>query len=146
MRAALVAISVAIPVPAIAQDSNASPITVLSASICELVAQPQRFNGEIVRVRAQYESDGIHLSVLVDPRCAGVGVVPQGHTGSAVDAERGGCKGTLGKQIIATWLGWYHWDPNKTPGTDVPRWLDVVEIENLEVKPKAFPLVVRCPR
>jgi hypothetical protein len=119
---------------------------IINTSICELVADPQRFNGRIVQVRAQYESDGLGLRTLVDPRCRG-GVLPSGGVqdplvgGSLSEALRHGCAGTRDKQITATWVGEYHWQPENTPGTRrAPRWLDVQKIEGLEVKsrPGAF--------
>jgi hypothetical protein len=131
--------------PCFADDGNQSAMTsgaIVNTSICELVADPQRFSGKIVEVQAQYESDGIHSRVLVDPKCPG-GILPSGQAhdplvgSSLLEALQHGCPGTRDKQIVATWIGEYHWEPENKPGSGkAPRWLDVQKIENLEVKPR----------
>ena len=125
----------------------------INVTVCDLVADPQRFHGKIVRVQAQYEADML-LSVLIDPQCPNAGgVMPSGNANSSpvgdslMDALfRHGCFGTTGKQITAAWVGEYHWEPQNTPGTGkVPRWIDVQKIENLEVKPRPLPFPFDCP-
>lgn len=115
-----------------------------NTSVCELVAQPARFNGKVVRIEALYESDGRALRILVDRRCPNDGgIVPSGQAHDRpvgdvlINALQQGCAGTLDKEISAVWTGIFHWEPENRPATGkVPRWLDVQKIEGLEVRQK----------
>jgi predicted Zn-dependent protease len=113
---------------------------ILDTTVCDLVANPRYFNGRLVKIRAHYESDGIGLRLLTDPRCPG-GIVPSGQDSPAVGGDllaalRRGCAATTDKQVTATWSGQFHWEPENQPGTGkAPRWVDVQKIEDLEVKP-----------
>jgi len=124
---------------------------VVNTTVCELIADPRRFNGKTVRVEAQFESDGFGNTTLLDLHCRG-GVKPEGNVpilsqgGRAfADALRHGCPGTIDKEITATWVGVYHYEPQNTPGTGRgPRWIDLSEIVNLEVKRKQSEFAASC--
>lgn len=113
-------------------------------TVCDLVTQPQHFDGRIVRIQARYESDGMEQSTLMDSKCPNVGVAPSGHFrdlkvgGAFFAALQKGCAGTFDKQVTATWTGTYHWQPENKPGSGrLLRWLDVQKIDDLEVTPRA---------
>jgi hypothetical protein len=128
--------------PVAQADALSGRQRVVDTSICELVDHPRAFSGKVVRIQAQYESDGIEYSTLSDPTCADFGVKPAGELDSSVgsklsDVLRRGCAGTTDKRITATWIGVFHWNPKNLPGTGkVPRWLDVRGIEQLRVQPR----------
>jgi hypothetical protein len=112
-----------------------------------LIRDPGYFNGKVVRVKAQFETDGIHFAALVDPKCAG-GVVPSGRIDVVerflLESFRRGCAAARDKQITASFVGEYHWQPENTPRTGkFPRWLDVQTVEELDVKPR--PGALACP-
>lgn len=48
----------------------------VDTSVCRIVANPQNFDGKVVRFTADFESDGIERSVLVDPACSNQGIAP----------------------------------------------------------------------
>lgn len=127
--------------------TDPSKDTGIVTSVCELVAEPQRFAGKIVTFEAQYRSDGRHLEALVDARCWG-GIVPYEHTNPDIGSEflkaiRQGCLGTVDKNINAVWTGTYLWEPRNTPETGkVPRGLIVKKIERLRVE--AVPNSPKC--
>lgn len=134
--------AIAQPTPLIMADETGG--TIVKTSICELVSDPQRFNGKIVELKAQYESDGLEFWTLTDAQCpTKAGILPSGQTHVApvgealLEALKHGCAGTLDKQITATWIGEFHWEPENKPGSGrVPRWIDVQKIENLVSVPR----------
>ncbi len=122
----------------------------LKTSICELDADPQRFNRKVVELQADYKSDGMEFWILTDPKCPlKGGILPSGQVHDApvgnalLEALRHGCPGTRDKRVTANWTGEFHWEPKNGPGSGrVYRWLDVQKIENLQVVP--LPGVLAC--
>jgi hypothetical protein len=87
------------------------------------VTGQSRYNGKLIRVRAQVESDGIEHTVLLDPekRC-NKGVIPwtkRTSDGSDPFAPiddaiyRRGQFGTIDKKIVATFTGTFRSKRNK---------------------------------
>ena len=131
--------------------------TIVSASICDLVAHLRRFNNKTVRVRADFESDGFEHWSLVNFGCPAGGVKPAGGVfdpavaPALLKALRQGCGGTgvtggtADRRITATWQGVYHWESRRTLAVGmVQRWFDVQRIENLTVVPRQSS--VSCPK
>lgn len=58
----------------VAQLQSAGAEPALVVSVCELVADPTRFVGHEVRVRARYFVNPYHASSLRDDRCRGAGI------------------------------------------------------------------------
>lgn len=149
---ALVAALASFSLPGRPANSAVTSGGVINTTVCELVADPLRFNGKIVEFGAHFESDGLENTTLSDSNCRG-GVKPEGNTpilsqgGRAFEeALRHGCPGTIDKEITATWVGVFHYQPQNTPGTGrVPRWIDLSDIANLEVRRKQNELAASCP-
>jgi hypothetical protein len=125
--------------PALA-DSVAELDTIsVDVTICSLVSEPQLYAGKTVRVPARYQTGGRHFSILLDTRCPSRGVVPDTENLPSDDpflrAIGEGCRGAPDKEIVAVWVGKFHWEPQASPenGT-VPRWLDVQKVDELSIK------------
>jgi hypothetical protein len=125
-------------------------INVLTTSICDVVIHPRSFNNKVIRLRADFESDGFEHWSLVDSACPAGGVKPAGGVFDPAVAPalsevlRHGCAGTEDKRITATWQGVYHWEGRVAHSAGVvQRWLDVQKIENLVVVSKHTG--VSCP-
>lgn len=58
----------------VAQLQSAGAAPVLAVSVCDLVADPAKFVGHEVRVRARYFVNPYHASSLRDDRCRGAGI------------------------------------------------------------------------
>lgn len=94
-----------------------SPAMPIDATVCEIIDRPEKYDGKLVRFKADFESDGIEHSVLVDPACKDHGVVPydgpQLAPAEKAELERAiytGRPGTLDKHISATFTGTFRWD------------------------------------
>jgi len=114
------------PKPAHGQDVP------LRVTLCELGRSPTKFNGQLVSVFGQYESDGIEREGLSDPTCKKFGlalVIGRGCVGKeSLDAAlRGGRPGTLDKTVRATFIGVFRLKSNAHP----PRQLEVQSIEDV---------------
>ena len=93
---------------------SSGPLLPQWASVCELTAHPEAFDGKLVRVRAEFMSDGIERSVLIEHECPGAGILPgeDEHVkgGKSLDeALATGHPGTLDKSIVATFTGRFHY-------------------------------------
>lgn len=92
-------------------------ISPTDTTLCAIVANPARFDGKDVRFIADFRSDGVHTSLLVDPSCPDVGIAPF-ESSSLPTAEKehfdraiySGAAGTLDKHISAVFSGRYQWD------------------------------------
>ena len=47
----------------------------LDTTVCEIVSNPQKFDGRLVRFQAKFQSDGRHGSVLTELECVR-GIIP----------------------------------------------------------------------
>jgi hypothetical protein len=82
-------------------------------SVCQLSANPSAYNGKGVTTRAEFESDGIERSLLVDEKCPSGAILPYESDGalgveSLDEAIATGNPGTLDKKIVATFTGHFH--------------------------------------
>jgi hypothetical protein len=102
----------------------------VDTSVCRIVANPQNFDGKVVRFTADFESDGIERSVLVDPACSNQGIAPY-EDSTLPSSERAefdraiysGRPGTLDKQISAVFFGRFKWNaghPHETAILESP--------------------------
>ncbi len=110
----------------------------IDTSICELVSHPEKFSGKTVRIHAEYLDDGYQFPILIDRNCDTGGVVTSRQLldptvpNPLLNILQSGCAGSIGKKISGTWIGEYHWNEKNRPGTGkVPRWLDLLNIEDL---------------
>lgn len=94
--------------------THASPI---KTSVCEVASNPAVYNGKLVTLRAQFESDGIERSVIVDENCPQLGILPYDAADnipgakSLDEALATGHPSTLTKTISATFTGEFHYSP-----------------------------------
>lgn len=111
-------------------------------SLCELVGKCTRYNQKRVRVRAEFISDGLEHSALVDAGKCSQGVQPwmsedvDHHPDiKALDAALAkGQRGTLDKQIVATFMGKY--ECSSGVSTNAPRILHVESVTDISVIPR----------
>jgi hypothetical protein len=130
--------------------ANGAEVLPIATTVCEITTHPRLYQGKLVSFQAQFQSDGIEHSVLVDPWCKH-GLGPQWN-GSPKGEEAfdkalyTGYRGTLDKTITATWIGRFAWHPGQRP-----TWvLNVVEIRDLKLDyippaPDAPPPAVHLP-
>ncbi len=105
-------------VAALGQQSKPATVTLPKAvTICELNADPTSFDGKLVVFKAEFESDGIERSLLIDKSCPDktgpLPYVPDGSPGAKAfnDAIWIGQPGTLDKRITAKFTGIFHYIP-----------------------------------
>lgn len=111
-------------------------------TVCELVSKCAQFDKQLVRFRAEFVSDGLEHSVLLDTTKCSQGIQPW--TSKAVDrhadikaldaALAKGYRGTTDKQIVGTFTGRY--ECSSATGTRAPRILRIESIEGLTVTPR----------
>jgi len=121
-----------IPISCLCQV-NKPEVLPIPTAVCAITMQPRLYRGKLVSFQAEFWSDGIEHSVLVDPWCKH-GLGPN-WTGSPKGEEafdkalRTGGPGTLDKTITATWIGRFAWHPGQ-----IPTWvLKVIEIKDLKL-------------
>lgn len=113
---------------------------VVAASLCAVVKSPWSFDGKRVRLAAEFVSDGMHTSLLVDDRCQ-LGITPydsdQGQKQSELDAlDRAleqGMAGTSDKTITAVFIGVFAYQPKTVKE---PRVLYIQRVMDLKVSPR----------
>ncbi len=113
-----------------AQDTKAAP----EPTVCSIAATPGRFDGKIVSVFGQIESDGIERTVLTDSGCLNLGIVisaPAHFKGEAefIKALETGHPGTLDKKITGTLVGKFVWRPREVP----KRIIELKEVRKLSI-------------
>jgi hypothetical protein len=97
------------------QPKPATPTHPIAVTICELNANPTTFDGKLIIFKAEFESDGIERSLLIDKSCPDktgpLPYVPDGSPGAKAfdDAIETGRPGTLDKTITATFTGIFHY-------------------------------------
>jgi len=111
-------------------------------SLCELVSKCTQYDLKRVRVRAEFISDGLEYSALVDPSKCSKGIQPW--TSKTVDqhadikaldaALTKGYRGTNDKQILGTFTGRY--ECGSASGTGGPLILQLQSVESMIVKPR----------
>jgi hypothetical protein len=106
----------------------------LEPTVCSIAATPGRFDGKIVSVFGQIESDGIERTVLTDSGCVNLGIAisaPAHFKGEAefTKALDTGHPGTLDKKITGTFVGKFVWKPREVP----KRILELKEVRNLSI-------------
>ncbi len=114
MIAPLVAFLLAtIPPKSAARKVETIPVT---TSVCELTADPAKFNGKVVKFSAQFETDYVERSLLIDKSCVQLGgllpdVPADTPGGKALDDAMAAARpsSTLEKTITATFIGTFHY-------------------------------------
>jgi hypothetical protein len=90
---------------------TAKPIEV---TLCEVAANPSRFGGRLVRIRAQIESDGREHTRLSDRRCQSTWIAVASRPAPEADLREiksvlfGKESGTLDREVTATCVGRIH--------------------------------------
>jgi hypothetical protein len=127
------------------------PQHVVQSSVCEVVSHPEKFDGMIIRVTAEYVHDGRHSRALVDLACPDVAIVPSELVRDVPAlyplfqaVMRNGCTNTFDKIITGKFTGRFFWDERNTPGTGkVPRWLELQSVSDLNIQPRPTGLICR---
>jgi hypothetical protein len=114
----------------------------LEVTVCKLVTKCSQYDQKRVRFKAEFISDGLENSSLVDTKKCSQGIQPW--TSKAVDrhsdiktlnaALAKGYRGTRDKQIVATFTGRY--ECGSKAATNNPRILRIESIKNLTVTPR----------
>lgn len=92
----------------------------IRASVCSICSNPEHYSSKLVTVSGYLESDGTHLTVIVDRRCVAYGLAisaPESYKGEeqVAGALSKGYPGTLDKTISGTFIGQFLWKPNEIP-------------------------------
>jgi hypothetical protein len=112
------------------------------ATVCSVAATPSSFNGKVVRLRANIESDGMHSSHLTDVRCHRTSIFVTWEAAQSNPRLRGLIDtiysmaqhpGTLDKEITASFTGVFHWRESKRPALSI----DLTDVTDVVVKPRA---------
>ncbi|WP_263368460.1 hypothetical protein [Edaphobacter bradus] len=108
--------------------------TPIETTVCAVSSEPSKFEGRLLEIRAQFESDGIERSVLTDKDCINFGIAPlspKRYVGESAltKALSKGHPGTLDKTIIGTFIGKFSWHPDQIPN----RTLSLQEVRNVSV-------------
>jgi hypothetical protein len=113
---------------------------VMRVTICELTANPKRFDGAYITVLALVESDGLEHTTLIDESCPEKGVAP--YVAEAVRESEDmkalqaamfrGRSGTIDKRISASFKGVFHWYPRRIPS----RVMSLESVTDLHVEPR----------
>ncbi len=94
-----------------------------NTTVCSIVAQPKKYDGKLVRIKASVLSDGMDGTLLVSHDCprGGIDLVVEREFSkveglSSIDeAIYRGTPGTKGKEITATFVGKFAWSPRRSP-------------------------------
>jgi hypothetical protein len=109
---------------ALAISSYATAAMPIVTSVCDIVAQPERYANKLVKVAVAVESDGMHYTVLIDRTCPKLGLTPEFPDTEprhpALDALQNaiygqGRPGTLDKDVSAVFVGKFKWRRGKVP-------------------------------
>jgi hypothetical protein len=112
----------------------------LDTTVCEIVRNPQKFDGRVVRFQAKFQSDGRHGSVLTELECVR-GIIPFLPDGiehhpdiEALDyALDQGLRGTTtDKRIVSSFVGRFIVHRGRSSRSVFM--LEISKIENLQVK------------
>ena len=100
-----------------AAASSGEPVTV---PICVVVADPEKYDGKLIRVTGSVVSDGLEVTAVVDKSCGGKGMIltresPPGALKKLDDAIFTGYPGTTDKYITVTLTGTFHLIPGEVP-------------------------------
>lgn len=116
--------------------SDASPIP---TSIEEIVTHPRVFNHQTITFHSQFESDGMHGSMVFECGSGNIGHGIRIKSTAGANGEEAlehalsqGGPGTLDKTIEADWTGRVSWFPNPPPFHSV-YWIQITSIRNLTV-------------
>jgi hypothetical protein len=114
--------------------SIAAEAGVLEATICSISSDPQSFDGKIVLLHGQLNSDGIENTNITNKSCESYGiaiVTPTHFKGEAryIRTLQTGHPGTLDKTITGTFVGRFIWQPRKIP----KRVLELKEVRDISV-------------
>ena len=109
----------------------------ITSTVCAICANPKAFSGKVISVTGEYNSDGMHGSVLTDPKCDAVGIAIWAPAHFKGDDEfrkavQQGSPGTLDKKVTGTFVGRFIWHPQDMP----KRILELTEVRNLSVTMK----------
>lgn len=119
------------------QSSGETGDRTITATVCAISADPKTFAGKVVSVSGEYNSDGMHGSVLTDPKCDAVGIAIKAPAHFKGDddfrkAVQQGSPGTLDKKVTGTFIGRFIWHPQDMP----KRILELEEVRDLSVTMK----------
>jgi len=115
----------------LARATESAPI---ATTVCAITQRPGSFQRKLVSFPAQFISDTIEHSALIDPWCKrGIGpYIPDSAIG-AKEFDKAlyntGFFGMRDKTITATWVGRVTWHPKQIPRLDIV----VSEIRDLKV-------------
>jgi len=92
-------------------------------TVCDVVADPKKYDDKLIVVTARVESDGLEGSWLAGDSCDGKGIVlgrvssPREQSGidDLETAIYSGQPGTVDKEITATFVGTFRWRPGGDP-------------------------------
>lgn len=119
------------PIP----ENKTEPKIPLKVSLCTVVKNMEQYNGKLISIPVQYNSDGFENEGLTDPACKDtkLGIYMFGVKGveRLLDVVNNGVPGTLDKLVTATFIGVFHYDPREGPHG----MLIVQGIQNVTVKP-----------
>jgi hypothetical protein len=111
-------------------------------AVCSLAESPRAFDGEVVRVRAHIESDGMHSASVADPECPDTLVAitwgnaeQNSRIRDLIDTlfSKAQHPGTLDKEIRALVTGTFHWSASDRP----VRRIELLDVRDVVVKPRA---------
>jgi len=93
---------------------------VIKTTVCAVSTEPNKFDGKLIEITAQFESDGIHSSVFTDKTCENFGIAlfsSEHYVGEKAlkNALSRGHPGTLDKTVDGTFVGRFHSHPNQVP-------------------------------
>jgi hypothetical protein len=121
---------------------TATALAPAEVTVCQLVSNCSQFDHKRVQFKAEFLSDGLEASSLVDPSHCSQGIQPW--TSQAVDrhsdikaldaALAKGHRGTIDKQIVGTFTGRY--ECSSATSTKAHRVLRIESIEGLTVTPR----------
>jgi hypothetical protein len=119
--------------PSSASHSQAKNAAI-KTTVCVVAAEPSKFEGKLLEITAQFESDGIERTVLIDQNCKNYGIAPLSprhyiSESALTDALHKGYPGTLDKTITGTFIGTFNSYPGKIPN----RTLSLQEVRNVTV-------------
>jgi len=121
-------------------EQTQSATAAINTTVCNIVQDPLRFVGKVVRFSAQFQSDGIENSVFTERNCVR-GIEPfvpdegEGHPDiKAFDSALGqGMRATVDKRIVATFTGRF---VLRDSYSSRPRFvLNIERIDDLKVTP-----------
>ena len=100
--------------------TNGAQIEPAAVTLCAVVADPEKYDGKLIRVTGSVVSDGIEHLGITDKSCGdkGISVTSETTPGALDNLSKmifTGTPGTSDKEITATFDGTFHWRPGSVP-------------------------------